>query len=409
MPFDNLVWMTSEPRSQLKSSSQSISDHGASNLANILQSRNETLQSANMQAASAMGMAIFHSFKALGGTYLKANQDALAQAREKSNAQRSQLDAGVNQVHASIATTNQSMEEAVRTADFDGHILAGTASSDSAKGIGALKSPAGPFRDQLGQVSQRLIEAKPVTRPGMIAKNVGIEAVAAADNAQLANDTETAEALLGVATAMADVALGFIPIVGWGRDVFEAVSGQNLLTGEDLGVAGRSVALFGAVTLGFGDEFARAPQNGTKIIKALGKLAQRFPRFRAGVLESAAHPAVMTGALAKLAEHNPAAGIARAMDAPMFQLQEKFKHAVDFGVTEPMNKASLELFRATLNQHLADPAVRVIEGSFKTLPIIHFVNPSTGLNVMKSYDGKFVSGWKLSTTQLENVLKRGSL
>ena len=51
----------------------------------------------------------------------------------------------------------------------------------------------------------------------------------------------------------------------------------------------------------------------------------------------------------------------------------------------------------------------VIQGTYRGEPVTHFVNPQTGLHVMRGADGAFVSGWHLTTDQLANVLARGSL
>jgi hypothetical protein len=96
---------------------------------------------------------------------------------------------------------------------------------------------------------------------------------------------------------------------------------------------------------------------------------------------------------------------------PYRQLQRKYgDHAADFGVTGNANKVNLARFQAAMERHIADPATQVIKGTFKkTIPVTHYVNPNTGLNVMKDASGNFLSGWKLNPTQLWNVLNRGSL
>jgi hypothetical protein len=47
--------------------------------------------------------------------------------------------------------------------------------------------------------------------------------------------------------------------------------------------------------------------------------------------------------------------------------------------------------------------------TYRGEPVTHFVNPQTGLHIMRGADGAFVSGWHLTTDQLANVLARGSL
>lgn len=91
------------------------------------------------------------------------------------------------------------------------------------------------------------------------------------------------------------------------------------------------------------------------------------------------------------------------------QLQSKFKHAADFGVTGPANRANLAQFSSALNQHINASTVRAIQGIYRGSPVTHYVDPTSGLNVMMDSAGAFVSGWRLNAAQLQNVLTRGSL
>jgi hypothetical protein len=93
------------------------------------------------------------------------------------------------------------------------------------------------------------------------------------------------------------------------------------------------------------------------------------------------------------------------------QLLAKFdKHAADFGVIGTSTRSNIARFQAAMEQHIADPATRVIQGTYrKTIPVTHYVNPNNGLNVMKDAAGNYLSGWKLNPTQLMNVLTSGSL
>jgi RHS repeat-associated protein len=91
------------------------------------------------------------------------------------------------------------------------------------------------------------------------------------------------------------------------------------------------------------------------------------------------------------------------------QLQSKFGHAADFGVTGPWNRAAGEAFQRALQAHVGDAATLVIKGTYRGQEVTHFLNPTTGLNVMRGADDAFISGWRLNPAQLENVLTRGSL
>jgi len=92
------------------------------------------------------------------------------------------------------------------------------------------------------------------------------------------------------------------------------------------------------------------------------------------------------------------------------QLQHAFKHAADFGVTGNMSNVTLEAFKAAIEKHVLSPGTRAISGEYRGLQgVTHFVDPATGLNVIRDASGSFLSGWKLSTQQLQHVLTTGKL
>jgi RHS repeat-associated protein len=90
------------------------------------------------------------------------------------------------------------------------------------------------------------------------------------------------------------------------------------------------------------------------------------------------------------------------------QLQSKFKHASDFGVTGNYSKANAERFSEAIQRHINARGTRAISGTYRGNAVTHHVDPSTGLNVI-SRNGEFVSGWRLGSGQLRNVLKHGGL
>jgi len=91
------------------------------------------------------------------------------------------------------------------------------------------------------------------------------------------------------------------------------------------------------------------------------------------------------------------------------QLQAKFKHAADFGVAENYSKANAAEFSRAIHQHINSPGVRVIEGTYHKQAVTHYLDPSTGLNVMADPAGNFISGWRLGPAQLQNLLTHGGL
>src|SRR5690606_7938405 len=91
------------------------------------------------------------------------------------------------------------------------------------------------------------------------------------------------------------------------------------------------------------------------------------------------------------------------------QLQHAFKHAADFGVSgNPSNKTLAE-FSSAIQRHVDSSSTVAIQGTYRGAEVTHFVDPGTGLNVMKDASGNFLSGWKLSDQQLKHVLDDGKL
>lgn len=123
-------------------------------------------------------------------------------------------------------------------------------SDESERTTPQWESKSGKFRDSLDQIHERLFKAKPTNIQGVTARGIGLRAVKSADHAYASGDKEVASAYKEVALVMTDIALGFVPVVGVGRDLYEAVTGQHLLTGRALTDSERFVAALGVVTLG---------------------------------------------------------------------------------------------------------------------------------------------------------------
>lgn len=91
-------------------------------------------------------------------------------------------------------------------------------------------------------------------------------------------------------------------------------------------------------------------------------------------------------------------------------LQKGFqKHGGDFGLSGNWNASRGEEFAQAVQQHVASPTTRVIEGTYRGMAVRHYVEPRTGLNVMSDPAGNFVGGWRLGAEQLKSVLDSGRL
>ncbi|WP_428342353.1 colicin D domain-containing protein [Mycobacterium sp.] len=91
------------------------------------------------------------------------------------------------------------------------------------------------------------------------------------------------------------------------------------------------------------------------------------------------------------------------------QIEAKYKHAEDFGVTDPRGRAGFDKFENALKAVVDDPSTVHIQGTYRGQPAILNYNPDSGVCVIQSPGGQFVSGFKLSPGQVQNVLGRGSL
>jgi hypothetical protein len=91
------------------------------------------------------------------------------------------------------------------------------------------------------------------------------------------------------------------------------------------------------------------------------------------------------------------------------QAERKYYHARDFGVTEPLGRAGFDAFIDALKQLVDDPGTLHIQGTYRGQPAILNYNPNSGLCVIQTPDGKFISGWKLSPGQASYVLSEGTL
>ncbi|HIE36308.1 MAG TPA: hypothetical protein EYP89_03620 [Candidatus Omnitrophica bacterium] len=91
------------------------------------------------------------------------------------------------------------------------------------------------------------------------------------------------------------------------------------------------------------------------------------------------------------------------------QLQKKFKHAGDFGVSGKYNPANAQKFNQAIQKHLNAPGTKEISGTYRGNAATFYTNPNTGLTVIQNPNGSFLSGWKLNPQQLQHVLKDGKL
>lgn len=91
-------------------------------------------------------------------------------------------------------------------------------------------------------------------------------------------------------------------------------------------------------------------------------------------------------------------------------LQKFFgKHGADFGLSGKWNPSRAADASRAIHQHINNPGVRSIQGSYRGNPATHYLDPNTGLNVVADSAGNFVTGYRLGSGQLTDLLATGHL
>ncbi len=126
-------------------------------------------------------------------------------------------------------------------------------------------NPLAPKTPELKPIFEKLASARPRSSQQESARNFGLRAIQIADQAYQTGDSETGNFYKTVATAFADIAIGFVPVVGVSRDIYELFVGKSLLTGEDLSWPERGLAAVGIVTGGVVSSIGKMAKAGVKI------------------------------------------------------------------------------------------------------------------------------------------------
>ena len=86
------------------------------------------------------------------------------------------------------------------------------------------------------------------------------------------------------------------------------------------------------------------------------------------------------------------------------------KHKQDFGFTANWNKQIATQFEQAIQNHIGHPASQQIKGTYRrTIPVTHYFDPATGLNVIVDANNDFVGGWRLSPAQIQHLLTSGNV
>ena len=93
------------------------------------------------------------------------------------------------------------------------------------------------------------------------------------------------------------------------------------------------------------------------------------------------------------------------------QLQKKFgKHANVFGVKGTNTVVDREAFRQALEAHRTSKDTIKISGTFRSkIPGTHHYNPETGLWSFYDKNSDWISGWKLDTQQIKDLMEKNNV
>ena len=184
--------------------------------------------------------------------------------------------------------------------------------------------------------------------------------------------------------------------------------GRAKSSGGGFGFGWEEVSNFAdtTVTGGYGLQFKEAAK--------AGNYGEAGLKLTAGVVYGVLNVATLGEGAAVVAAASKgltfaAKGAVEGLGFARSQLQHGFKHAKDFGVSGNASNKTLSEFSSAVQSHVNGAGTQVIQGTYRGNPVTHHVDPSTGLNVIRDSSGNFLSGWKLSPEQLQNVVTRGKL
>jgi hypothetical protein len=92
------------------------------------------------------------------------------------------------------------------------------------------------------------------------------------------------------------------------------------------------------------------------------------------------------------------------------QLQKKFqKHAAVFKIDGTWNKSAPAKLQHAIESHVRKPGTIARRGWYHGERVTHFYHPDTGINVMRTLSGEFLSAWKPGHAALWHLLRYGQL
>jgi len=94
---------------------------------------------------------------------------------------------------------------------------------------------------------------------------------------------------------------------------------------------------------------------------------------------------------------------------PRAQLEAKFKHAVDFGVTDSRGAAGFEAFGKAIDDFVSSPTTVRVSGTYRQQSAVLNYDLTTRQVVVQRPNGEFWTGFQMSPAQARNVFQNASL
>jgi len=119
-----------------------------------------------------------------------------------------------------------------------------------------------------------------------------------ADNYYQSHQIEEGNFAKDIAVKFIDIATSFLPVIGWGRDAYEALTGKSLLNGVELSTPERSGAVFGMITLGIGSKIGKGIQVVKKLL--IGKNVLKLKTYRPAIANAEGFVSIVQNSIKKI-------------------------------------------------------------------------------------------------------------
>ena len=167
----------------------------------------------------------------------------------------------------------------------------------SKRELGEMKWQSQDFKfvENANKIRERLLQSPIDDRIDRTFFNVAKHSLVLGDEASFFGKKKDSEFYLSLATSAADVLLGLDPFTGFGRSLYETVTGENIVTGEQLSKTERALAMVGIITVGYGSKAYKVYKLIKPIARIIGRGSIRSYRAIGRFLSKAGHGPTLVG------------------------------------------------------------------------------------------------------------------